>query len=536
MSPGRSFTLLSSGGRRIPCVILPHGGWPAILATALLDEAAVEGHWSCERVPLPLVPHVLAQGPCLTLGPSLDKEVPRLPGVTAGSGDALSQLHSECLAQARAVVVRWARAAAADPGRLLLVPLRAHEGHMGPARRAMPAFWGYSAVVDAPDMAAALLESARLPLVLDLDETLLAAFAGGQLESRLEAARAARRAARAEAAAATDPALQAAAAERARATEREEALLRDDAALLREFAESDQVTVDGTTISATIEPVTDPAAAGGGGKGGSRPVVRLQGEGAVLTRVSPGRRETSMLLRTRPGWAALRTYLEGLDDQQRPVAARRRFDIYVCTAAEREYALEAWRILDPHARLIPWELRQARIVCVPAGRKKTLAGVLGLAGAPLRPPSLPCSAMPLAVIVDDRLDVWEEGAQAQVLRVSPFAPHRAAAAGGAAALGDPAHRLAQAEELARVQGALTALRARLYYAVNEQLAPALRAMAAGVDLPAILAPALPPVPTVAEMLHEKDLQPLRLPPRAPAAAPASLQPVDPRRAPARRGG
>lgn len=44
-------------------------------------------------------------------------------------------------------------------------------------------------------------------------------------------------------------------------------------------------------------------------------------------------------------------------------------------------------------------------MCVPAGRKKTLAGVLGLGGAPLRPPSQPSSAMPLAVIVDDRLDV-----------------------------------------------------------------------------------------------------------------------------------
>lgn len=27
--------------------------------------------------------------------------------------------------------------------------------------------------------------------------------------------------------------------------------------------------------------------------------------------------------------------------------AKQRFDVYVCTAAERGYALEAWRILDP---------------------------------------------------------------------------------------------------------------------------------------------------------------------------------------------
>ncbi len=51
-------------------------------------------------------------------------------------------------------------------------------------------------------------------------------------------------------------------------------------------------------------------------------MVRLPNGGAVLTRVAPGRRETSMLLRARPGWAALRAYLEGQDNQRR--CARRR--------------------------------------------------------------------------------------------------------------------------------------------------------------------------------------------------------------------
>jgi len=44
-------------------------------------------------------------------------------------------------------------------------------------------------------------------------------------------------------------------------------------------------------------------------------------------------------------------------------------------------------------------------VCVPGGRKKALADVLGLGGAPRRPAGLPGTAMPLAVIVDDRVDV-----------------------------------------------------------------------------------------------------------------------------------
>lgn len=29
---------------------------------------------------------------------------------------------------------------------------------------------------------------------------------------------------------------------------------------------------------------------------------------------------------------------------------KQRFEVYVCTAAERGYALEAWRILDPKVR------------------------------------------------------------------------------------------------------------------------------------------------------------------------------------------
>lgn len=44
------------------------------------------------------------------------------------AGDALAQLHSDCLSKQHAVVVRWAGGASADAGRLLLVPLQALEG------------------------------------------------------------------------------------------------------------------------------------------------------------------------------------------------------------------------------------------------------------------------------------------------------------------------------------------------------------------------------------------------------------------------
>ena len=39
-----------------------------------------------------------------------------------------------------------------------------------------------------------------------------------------------------------------------------------------------------------------------------RPVIRLEG-GVVLTRIKPGNMDTSMIMRIRPGWDALRAFL-----------------------------------------------------------------------------------------------------------------------------------------------------------------------------------------------------------------------------------
>ena len=63
---------------------------------------------------------------------------------------------------------------------------------------------------------------------------------------------------------------------------------------------------------------------------------------------------------------------------------------------------------------------------------------------------LPCPSPP----IEGRprgAQVWEEAAQAQVLRVAPFAPHRAGAADGAPAPGGAGRRPQHGEELARVQ-------------------------------------------------------------------------------------
>ena len=54
-----------------------------------------------------------------------------------------------------------------------------------------------------------------------------------------------------------------------------------------------------------------------------RAVIRLD-NGVILTRIDPDRKETSMLLRMRPGWHKLRLWLEGQDgDGNRSVSAGR---------------------------------------------------------------------------------------------------------------------------------------------------------------------------------------------------------------------
>lgn len=71
-------------------------------------------------------------------------------------------------------------------------------------------------------------------------------------------------------------------------------------------------------------------------------------------------RDTSVLVRLRPAWEDLRTYLTA--------KGRKRFEVFVCTMAERDYALEMWRLLDPGSNLINSRDLLNRIVCVKSGK------------------------------------------------------------------------------------------------------------------------------------------------------------------------
>lgn len=63
--------------------------------------------------------------------------------------------------------------------------------------------------------------------------------------------------------------------------------------------------------------------------------------------------------------------------QPTALPCRRKYEVYVCTAATQDYAFEAWRVLDTGCTLIPFELLQQRITCVKTHReRKKLSAVL----------------------------------------------------------------------------------------------------------------------------------------------------------------
>jgi len=110
-----------------------------------------------------------------------------------------------------------------------------------------------------------------------------------------------------------------------------------------------------------------------------------------------------------------------------------RFKVWVCTAAERKYALEAWRLLDPASELIPKTEIKTRIICSGLQQKSLLSTFnLGpLNGDPLNSEILDskarlstliegCSEMPMAIIVDDKREVWVKRNQNQILKITRF--------------------------------------------------------------------------------------------------------------------
>ncbi|XP_058109156.1 RNA polymerase II C-terminal domain phosphatase-like 2 isoform X3 [Magnolia sinica] len=235
-----------------------------------------------------------------------------------------------------------------------------------------------------------MLNPRCLAIVFDLDETLIVANTMKSFEDRIEFLQ--RRIA-----CETDGL-------RASGMKAELKRYLDDKALLKQYSENDHVNDNGKLIKIQLEEVPPIA---GSPEPVIRPIIRLQDRNIVLTRINPEVRDTSVLVRLRPAWEDLRSYLTA--------KGRKRFEVYVCTMAERDYALEMWRLLDPEANLISSKQLLDRVVCVKSDSRKSLLNVFqdGI-----------CHPK-MAMVIDDRLKVWDDKDQPRVHVVPPFTPYYA---------------------------------------------------------------------------------------------------------------
>ncbi|OIT26425.1 PREDICTED: RNA polymerase II C-terminal domain phosphatase-like 2 isoform X2 [Nicotiana attenuata] len=289
----------------------------------------------------------------------------------------LINLHASCFYELKTAVV-------------LLGEEEIHLVAMPSKQKKFPCFWCYSVPFGLYSACLRMLNMRCLSIVFDLDETLIVANTMKSFEDRIEALRGwvARE---------TDPIrLSGMSAEMKRYVE--------DRALLKQYLENDSVVDGGKVYKAQQEEVLQLSE---GQERVVRPVIRLLEKNVVLTRINPENRDTSVLVRLRPAWDELRTYLTA--------RGRRRFEVYVCTMAERDYALEIWRLLDPGSHLINAKQLMDRVVCVKSGSKKSLLTVFQTGNCHPK----------LAMVIDDRLKVWEDKDQPRVHVVPAFTPYYA---------------------------------------------------------------------------------------------------------------
>ncbi|KAL8460368.1 hypothetical protein ACS0TY_031267 [Phlomoides rotata] len=291
----------------------------------------------------------------------------------------LSLLHASCLRDNKTAV-------ASIGGReihLVAMHSRRYEGQS-------TCFWGFNVASSLYNSCLVMLNLRCLGIVFDLDETLVVANTMRSFEDKIEALQ---RKINSE----SDP-------QRVSGMWAEIKRYHEDKNLLKQYAESDQVIDNGKVIKSQSEVVPalsethQPIV---------RPLIRLQDRNIILTRINPLIRDTSVLVRLRPAWEDLRSYLTA--------RGRKRFEVFVCTMAERDYALEMWRLLDPESNLINSRELLERIVCVKSGYRKSLFNVFQNGN----------SHPKMALVIDDRLKVWDEKDQPRVHVVPAFAPYYA---------------------------------------------------------------------------------------------------------------
>ncbi|XP_051136119.1 RNA polymerase II C-terminal domain phosphatase-like 1 isoform X2 [Andrographis paniculata] len=289
----------------------------------------------------------------------------------------LSVLHANCLKDNKTAV------AFIDGQDVHLVAMhsRKYEGQT-------PCFWGFNVSSALYNSCLVMLNLRCLGIVFDLDETLIVANTMRSFEDRIDSLQR-------KISFETDQ-------QRINGMMAEVRRYQDDRSILKQYAEADQINDNGKIIKAESEVVlalsdNHPTIV--------RPLIRLPDRNIILTRINPQVRDTSVLVRLRPAWEDLRSYLTA--------KGRKRFEVFVCTMAERDYALEMWRLLDPDSNLIsPRELFD-RIVCVKSGLRKSLFNVFQDGNCHPK----------MALVIDDRLKVWEEQDQPRLHVVPAFMPY-----------------------------------------------------------------------------------------------------------------
>ncbi|CAN8257414.1 unnamed protein product [Cochlearia groenlandica] len=289
----------------------------------------------------------------------------------------LMHLHSVCFHELKTAVV-------------VLGEEEIHLVAMPSKEKRFPCFWCFSVPSGLYDSCLRMLDTRCLSIVFDLDETLLVANTMKSFEDRIESLKAwiSREA---------DPV-------RINGMSAELKRYMDDRMLLKQYIDNDYAFDNGVLLKAQPEEVRPTS---DGLEKVYRPVIRLPEKNIVLTRINPEIRDTSVLVKLRPAWEELRSYLTA--------KARKRFEVYVCTMAERDYALEMWRLLDPEAHLISLKELRDRIVCVKSDAKKSLLNVFN-GGICHRK---------MAMVIDDRVKVWEDKDQPRVHVVPAYLPYYA---------------------------------------------------------------------------------------------------------------
>ncbi|KAG6491590.1 hypothetical protein ZIOFF_046522 [Zingiber officinale] len=208
----------------------------------------------------------------------------------------------------------------------------------------------------------------------------------------------------------------------------------EDKDLLKQYIEMDTVTDNRRSITAQNEEVPSIP---GVQERITRPVIRMPERNIVLTRINPENRDTSVFVRLRPAWEDLRSYLTA--------KGRRRFEVFVCTMAERDYALEIWRLLDPDSYLINAKQLMDRIVCAKSGTNslqikimmmmmdsyvmiayRNIFSILVCSKKSLQHVFQDKVCHPrMAMVIDDRLQVWDDKDQPRVHVVPAYTPYYA---------------------------------------------------------------------------------------------------------------